>query len=158
MPDLNPLTKLAPRGAGFDVYAAPPGQKLRIARRNAREGEMEDYLASIVRANRAIQDAARGKSDVSCGQALPKDLGDWRASVEFALGPFGCGKNLDEISAMDFARSAERDIDAFCRQGLGALVGKLAEGIPVQLRMPVPVILKRFLAPDLVLILGIWLS
>src|SRR6478735_1042758 len=66
MPDLNPLARLAPRGAGFDVYAAPPGQKLRIARRNAREGEMEDYLASIVRANRAIQDSARSKNDMSC--------------------------------------------------------------------------------------------
>ena len=137
MPDLNPLAKLNPRGSGLDVYPAPPGQKLRIARRNAREGEMEDYLASIVRANRAIQDSARGKSDLSCAQALPKDLGTWRESVEFALGPFGCGKNLDDVSAMDFARSLERDIDAFCRQGLGALVAKLAEGIPVQLRMPV---------------------
>ena len=66
MPDLNPLAKLNPRGSGLDVYSAPPGQKLRIARRNAREGEMEDYLASIVRANRAIQDSARGKSDLSC--------------------------------------------------------------------------------------------
>ena len=137
MPDLNPLAKLSPRGSGLDVYPAPPGQKLRIARRNAREGEMEDYLAAIVRANRAIQDSARGKSDISCAQALPKDLGEWRPSVEFALGPFGCGKDLDQISAVDFARSLERDVDAFCRQGLGALVAKLAEGLPVQLRMPV---------------------
>lgn len=136
MPDVNPIAKLAPRG--FDVYPAPPGQKLRIAKRNAREGEMEDYLAAIVRANRAIQDIVRtGKADVSCMQALPKDLGDWRASVEFFLGPFGCGKNLDEISAVDFARSVERDIDSFCRQGLGTLLAKFAEGIPVQLRMPV---------------------
>jgi monoamine oxidase len=137
MPDINPLAKLSPRGSGLDVYPAPPGQKLRIAKRNAREGEMEDYLAAIVRANRAIQDAARGKADITCAQALPKDLGDWRASVEFALGPFGCGKNLDEISAMDFARSVERDIDAFCRQGIGTLLAKLAEGILVQLRTPV---------------------
>jgi hypothetical protein len=119
------------------VYPAPPGQKLRITRRNAREGEMEDYLAAIVRANRAIQDAARGKADVSCLQALPKDLGDWRPAVEFFLGPFGCAKNLDEISAIDFARSLERDVDAFCRQGFGALLAKLGEGLPVQLRMPV---------------------
>src|SRR5882724_7589190 len=43
MPDINPVAKLSPRAAGFEVYPAPPGQKLRIARRNAREGEMEDY-------------------------------------------------------------------------------------------------------------------
>src|SRR5436305_13812949 len=94
---------------------------------------MEDYLAAIVRANRAIQDAARGKADVSCMQALPKDLGEWRPAVEFVLGPFGCGKNLDEMSAMDFARALERDVDAYCRQGYGALLAKLAADLPVQL-------------------------
>lgn len=136
MPDINPVAKLAAR-TGLDLYPAPPGQKLRIGRRNAREGEMEDYLATIVRANRAIQDASRGKADVSCMQALPKDLGDWRPAVEFVLGPFGCGKGLDEISAMDFARALERDVDAFCRQGFGALVAKLAIDLPVQLGVPV---------------------
>ncbi|MGA2125577.1 MAG: FAD-dependent oxidoreductase, partial [Xanthobacteraceae bacterium] len=44
-PDANPLAKLAPK-AGVDIYPAPPGQRLRIGRRNAREGEMEDYLAA----------------------------------------------------------------------------------------------------------------
>jgi monoamine oxidase len=137
VPEINPLAKLAPRVSGVEVYPAPPGQKLRIAKRNAREGEMEDYLAAIVRASRAIQDAARGKADINCMQALPKDLGEWRPAVEFVLGPFGCGKNLDEISAMDLARSVERDIDAFCRQGLGALVAKLGADLVVQLKAPV---------------------
>jgi monoamine oxidase len=135
MPDTNPVAKLSAR-TGLEVYAAPPGQKLRMVKRNAREGEMEDYLAAIVKANRAIQDAARGKADASCGQVLPKDLGDWRAAVEFVLGPFGCAKNLEDISAMDFARSAERDVDAFCRQGFGALLAKLAD-MPVQINTPV---------------------
>ena len=135
VPEINPLAKLAPRG--FEVYPAPPGQKLRIGKRNAREGEMEDYLSTLVRANRAIQDASRGKTDVSCMQALPKDLGEWRPAVEFFLGPFGCAKNLDEISAVDFARSVERDVDAYCRQGFGALVAKLGSELTVQLKAPV---------------------
>jgi monoamine oxidase len=136
MPDINPVAKLAP-GAGLDVYPAPRGQRLRIGRRFAREGELEDFLAALVRCNRAIQDASRGKVDMSCAQALPKDLGDLQAIVEFFLGPFGCGKDLREISAMDFAKSAERDIDAFCRQGFGALLTKLAQGVPVELSAPV---------------------
>jgi monoamine oxidase len=136
MPDINPVARLSSR-TGLDLYPAPPGQKLRIGRRNAREGEMEDYLAALVKANRAIQDAARGKADIACMQALPKDLGDWRPAVEFVLGPFGCGKNLDEISAVDFARSAERDVDAFCRQGFGTLLARLAADLPVQLSAPV---------------------
>jgi len=136
MPDINPVAKLAAR-TGLDLYPAPPGQKLRVGRRNAREGEMEDYLAALVKANRAIQEAARGKVDVACVQALPKDLGEWRPAVEFVLGPFGCAKNLDEISAVDFARSLERDVDAFCRQGFGALLAKLGADLPVQLNLPV---------------------
>ena len=47
----------------------------------------------MVRAKRAIDDAAR-KGDGSCAQALPKDLGDWQRTIEFTLGPFGCGKDL----------------------------------------------------------------
>jgi monoamine oxidase len=38
---------------------------------------------------------------------------------------------------MDFARAAERDGAAFCRQGFGTLLARLANGIPVQLASPV---------------------
>ena len=125
-PDLNPVTKLtAPRG--LEVYPAPASQKVRIGRRYAREGELEDFLALQVRATRAIADAAR-KGDVACAQALPNDLGEWRPAVEFVLGPFGCGKELTQVSAVDFAKSAEHNTDAFCRQGLGTLIASFAEG------------------------------
>ena len=132
MPDTNPVAKLAPR-LGLEIYPAPSGQRLRVGHRNAREGEMEDYFSALVRSTRAITEGARGRADISCEQALPKDLGDWRDCVEFMLGPFGCGKSLDTVSAMDFASSAERDVDAFCRHGFGAIIAKLAEGLPVQL-------------------------
>src|SRR5581483_2036929 len=92
MPEFNPVAKLA-KDTGLDIYPAPPGQRVRIGRRYARESEMEDYLSGLVRANTASADAAR-KGDVACAQALPKDLGDWRATIEFFLGPFGCSKDL----------------------------------------------------------------
>src|SRR5439155_9896437 len=120
MPDINPVAKLATQ-TGLDIYPAPPGQRVRVGRRFARESEMEDFLATQVRATTAIADAAR-KGDVPCSQALPKDLGEWRSTIEFFLGPFGCGKELSEISALDFSRSSERDVDAFCRQGFGTLL------------------------------------
>ncbi len=135
MPDINPVAQLASK-ADFDVYAAPPGQKVRIGRRYARESEMEDYLASLVRAKRAIDEASR-KGDGSCQQALPKDLGDWKRTIEFNLGPWSCGKELSEVSSVDFTRSAERDIDAFCRIGFGGMLARLADGIDVQLSAPV---------------------
>ena len=109
------------RGAaqGSTSIRRRPGRRLRIGRRYAREGEMEDFLSALVRANRAIGEARAARPTSSCAQALPKDLGDWRPTVEFVLGPFGCAKDLAEVSALDFAKSAERDVDAFCRQGFG---------------------------------------
>ena len=133
--DINPLAKLAMQ-SGFDIYQAPPGQRMRIGRRYAREGEMEDFLASLVRANTAIADAAR-KSDVACTQVLPKDLGEWRPTIEFVLGPYGCTKELADVSVADFSRSGERDNSAFCRQGFGALLAKLAGPLPLLLATPV---------------------
>src|SRR6266700_8029162 len=146
LPDTNPVAKLGLK-TGLGIYAAPPSQRLQLGRpqddpqhrplRYAREGEMEDFLANLVRCNRAIDNAARGKTDVSCAQVLPKDLGDWRATMEFVLGPFGCGKDLDEVSAMDLARFAERDVNASCREGVGTLLAKLAAGLPIQFSTPV---------------------
>jgi monoamine oxidase len=134
MPDINPIAKLAKQN-GIAIYPSPRGQRIRIGRRYAREAELEQYLSASVRSERAIAEAAR-KVDVSCAQALPKDLGDWRSTIEFVLGPHSCGKDLSEVSALDFSKSAERDIDAFCRIGFGGLLAKLAAGIPVQLGAP----------------------
>jgi monoamine oxidase len=135
-PDLNPLTKLAGR-TGLDIHPAPTGQRIRIGQRYAREAELEDFLTAVVRSHRGISDAARGRTDIDCRTALPRDLGDWRSSVEFALGPYGAAADLNEISAQDMSRASERDTGAFCRQGYGALLAKLGEGIPVELNSPV---------------------
>jgi monoamine oxidase len=135
-PDLNPMAKLAAK-AGLDVYPLPAAQRLRIGMRYARDGETEDFYANLLRCNRAVTEAGRGKVDVSCAQALPKDLGDWGPTMDFVLGAFGCGKALSDISAMDFAKSGEREVAAFCRQGLGTLLAKLAFGAPIQFSSPV---------------------
>src|SRR5215212_9665838 len=62
-PETNPMIKLG-RNAGLDFSAVPLGPKIRIGRRNARAGETEEFLAALVRANRAIDDASRGRADV----------------------------------------------------------------------------------------------
>jgi monoamine oxidase len=134
-PDTNPMIRLA-RGAGLDVVPAPLGQKIRIGRRNARAGEVEELLATLVRANRAIDDASRGKADVSCASVLPKDLGDWAATVEFLLGANATGKDLKELSAIDKIRAQDRSSALACRQGVGTLIAKLGDGVPVSLATP----------------------
>jgi monoamine oxidase len=134
-PDTNPMIKLA-RGAGLDVGPAPLGQKIRVGRRNARAGEVEELLATLVRANRAIDDASRGKADVSCAAALPKDMGDWANTIEFLLGANATGKDLKDVSAIDKIRAQDRSAALACRQGLGTLIAKLGDGLPISLSTP----------------------
>src|SRR5664279_4459134 len=134
-PDSNPMIRLA-RSAGLDLSAAPPGQKIRVGRRNARPGETEEFLAALVRANRAIDEASRGKADLSCASVLPRDLGDWAGTAEFVLGANATGKDLREVSAMDKVRAQDRNAAIACRQGLGTLIAKLGEQAPISLSTP----------------------
>ena len=81
-PDINPVAKLSAR-TGLDVYPAPPGQKVRVGRRNAREGELEDFLAALVRSNRAIVEASRGRNRIRVCSTRPiltsqDSLPSWR--------------------------------------------------------------------------------
>jgi monoamine oxidase len=138
--DSNPLIKAAPHRS--DIYPASLSQKIRIGRRYAREGELEDFLSAQVRAIRAIGDAAR-KADLACAQAMPNDLGDWRATIEFVLGPYNCSKDLAQVSSFDFAKAAERRTAAFCKPGFGALLASLAQGLSIQLSTPATSIESR---------------
>lgn len=128
-PDVNPLVKLA-RSSGIDLANAPQGQRIRIGRRNARAGEAEDFLATLVRANRAIDDAAR-RGDIACAAVLPKDLREWTATTEFLIGAFATGKDLKDLSVMDATRSQHRDTGSAPRIGLGAMLTKLGDGLPI---------------------------
>jgi len=133
-PDTNPMIKLA-RAACLEITTAPSGQKIRIGRRNARPGETEEFLAALVRANRAIDDASR-RLDVSCASVLPKDLGDWAGAAEFVLGANFAGKDLKDLSVGDKARAQDRNTAIACRQGLGTLIAKLGEQVPLSLSTP----------------------
>jgi monoamine oxidase len=141
LPDLNPLTRASP-SRGIDVYPAPQSQKVRIGRRFARESELEDFFTAQVRTTRAIDDAAR-KLDIPSEQAVPGDLGDWHSTVEFVLGPYNCAKDLVQVSSFDFAKAADRSAAAFCKQGFGALLAGLAQGLTVMLSTPAQAIDTR---------------
>jgi monoamine oxidase len=134
-PDTNPMVKLA-RAAGLDISAAPLGQKIRIGQRYARAGETEEFLAALVRTNRAIDEASR-KGDVACASVLPKELGDWTGAAEFLLGANGTGKDLRDVSVIDKSRAQDRNAAIGCRQGIGALVVKLGDQVPAALSTPV---------------------
>jgi len=133
-PDSNALIKLA-RTVNMELATTPGAQRIRIGRRNARAGETEEFLATLVRANRAIDDAAR-RGDIACAAVLPKDLGVWTGTTEFVIGPYVSGKDLKDLSTVDLFRAQDRTTEMAVRPGLGTMIGKLAEGLPIVLSMP----------------------
>jgi monoamine oxidase len=135
-PDDNPVPTQAGK-AVVEIYPAPRGQTIRVGPRNARDAELEDFLAALLRAHRAIDEAGYGKTDVAAAHALPGDLGAWRPTIEFALGPLFCGQDLGQVSARDLVHAGDRERAAFCRQGYGTLLARLAGGLPARLSTPV---------------------
>ncbi|RTL53894.1 MAG: FAD-dependent oxidoreductase [Bradyrhizobiaceae bacterium] len=135
--DGNPLIAPA-RSADIVLAPAPRGQRIRIERRNARAGETEDFLALVVRANRAMMEAVRGRPDMPALEALPRDfLEEWGGTLDFFLGAFATGCDLKDISAADLLTLQPREPASFSRQGLGTLIARLAENVPVALSTPV---------------------
>ncbi len=134
-PDTNPVARLS-RGAGVEIYPAASSQRVRIGRRQARASEVEEFLSALVRANRAIDEAAQGKADVAALSVMPKDLESWGPSAAFVLGPLMCGKDLNDISVMDYARALKRGSAALSRQGLGTLIARLAADLPIAYETP----------------------
>ncbi|OYX79248.1 MAG: amine oxidase, partial [Bradyrhizobium sp. 35-63-5] len=134
--DANPVIT-ASRETDIMLVPAPRGQRIRIGRRNARAGEMEDFLALVVRANRAMTEAVRGRPDVSAADALPKDLQEWGSTLDFFLGALATGCDLKDISAADLLTMQPRDPASSSRLGLGAMMARLAEKVPIVLSVPV---------------------
>jgi monoamine oxidase len=136
-PDSNPLLTAAPAP---DLYAAPRWQSVRISARAARDPELEVFLAAQVRAQRALHEPTKAKTDVPALRALPDNLGQWKSSIEFLLGPYALSKDLNEVSVADLMRSIERTGDSFARQGYGTLLGRLASGLTIRRSRPVSMI------------------
>jgi monoamine oxidase len=90
----------------------------------------------LVRAIRGIDEAAR-RGDIACAAALPKDLREWAGATDFLLGPYASGKDLSALSAVDQSMAQRREALSSCRQGVGSLVAKLGEVLPVALSTPV---------------------
>lgn len=137
MPELNPLYRLG-AAAGFDMYpAAEDYYWLQRGKREASARDYDEFDAGWQRLEAAIYAHRTAASDIDCASLIPRDLGRWQPSIEFIVGPYLCGRDLDEVSAHDFATSDEREIDGFCREGFGALLAFLGRGLNVRLETPV---------------------
>jgi monoamine oxidase len=134
--DSNPLLTSLPAQHGLDVYVAPRSQIIRVGRRNARNIELENFFSALTRARQSIVGIAHARADVPASFALPKDLNEWQRLIEFILGPYTYGKELEKISALDLALVHEHEKNSFCRQGYGTLLTTLSADLPIKLSTP----------------------
>src|ERR1700719_689818 len=98
-PARNPLVAIA-RAERLKLYEPSPGRRLYIGAREARDGEYDDFTASLRRGERAIAAVAELGRDIAAARALP-ELGDWLGTVAFVLGPLTSAKDLEDVSTVD---------------------------------------------------------
>jgi len=136
LPEQSSLRKAAAQSR-IELYPHPEIQQVRIFGRKGFERDLEELYSERVRCTEAIAKAAAGGDEISCAEALPKDLGTWRRTMEFILGPYRFGADLKDLSAKEYAVSLNRSAPLLCRQGVGFLIGRLAIGIPIKFFSPV---------------------
>lgn len=134
-PRRNPLVALA-SAERLHPYDPPPGRRLYVGDREARDGEYDDFTASLRRAVRTIDAIAELGRDSAAAHALP-DLGAWQQTVAFVLGPLICGKNLEDVSTIDLAHHEDRPDDVMIREGTAALISAAVKPLRVELNTAV---------------------
>jgi len=127
----NPVLESV-RAESLRLFQPPPGRRLYVGGREARDNEYDDFTAALRRASRAIVATGEAGQDVAAARVMP-ELPTWQASVSFVLGPLLCSKDLEQVSTVDFARAEERVEDIACRDGLGAVLAAAARPLAVEL-------------------------
>lgn len=134
-PSRNPLVAVA-RAERLKLYEPSPGRRLYIGEREARDGEYDDFTASLRRASRTIAAVAELGRDIAAARALP-ELGDWLGTVAFVLGPLTCAKDLEDVSTVDLSRAEDRPDDVMIRDGTAALIAAAGKSLAIELNTAV---------------------
>jgi monoamine oxidase len=134
-PSRNPLVAIA-RAERLKLYEPSPGRRLYVGAREARDGEYDDFTASLRRANRTIAAVAELGRDIAAARALP-ELGDWLGTVAFVLGPLTSAKDLEDVSTVDLSRAEDRPDDVMIREGTAALMAAAGKSLAIELNTAV---------------------
>ena len=86
----------------------------------------------------ALAEAAEGETDVAAGEVNPSTFAlmapqdrAWLATAAAKIGPLDMGLDLEQVSVKDWFNRHEVEPSRLVRQGLGTLVGRLANGLPI---------------------------
>ncbi|MGF1444818.1 MAG: flavin monoamine oxidase family protein [Pikeienuella sp.] len=130
--DRNSLVKIA-RKHGFtlvDHTDAP--QSLFVEGRAATEAEWAAYDRSYEVIDAALTKAGKaGRTDPAI-EVIPKDLA-FSGTTQSWLGPMDYGVDFKDLSPMDHWEQEDDQPSYLVREGFGAIVATLAEGLPIRL-------------------------
>ncbi|MBX6741499.1 MAG: FAD-dependent oxidoreductase [Acetobacteraceae bacterium] len=136
--EANPLTPLAQQ-LGFTLHDEGgrrrdlllfQGRRATAAERAAHDAACEAWEAA------AEARAAKGGPDIPLADAVPRD-GPWDATVTHWFGAIINGAEAARTSLQDYVATALGGLNLQVAQGLGTLVARLAEGLPVVPYAPV---------------------
>jgi len=134
----NPLVPLA-AGLGVTLHDSDAlrREQTRIGNRPASPAEDAEYTAAFAAAERAIEAAANAPGpDRSLAEGMAA-TGPWAPAIEAWQGDIISAAPAAEVSLRDFQANALEGGNRLPEGGFGALVARLAEGLPVMLGAPV---------------------
>jgi monoamine oxidase len=124
---------------GFDVYPSPGGG---VTYDGTEEASGAAYTAmgnAYDDAIKAIYDAGREGRDVDAASVVESGT-PWSPIVACWIGGWSMGKDLADISCLDYWNGEAGHENWFCKQGFGTLVAHYGQGLPVELMTPVTAI------------------
>jgi len=140
--ETNPLTAFAQaEGVALHDSDASRREATLIEGRLAAPAELAAYETSWRRFEahmraRADAEAAAGNPDISAAEAAPQG-GRFDATIAYWEGDIICAAPLSGMSLQDFADNLLQGGNRLPVGGLGALVARLAPGLPIRLSAPV---------------------
>lgn len=134
--DDNPFTDIARDGGFTLVNHTDAGSDLfDLDGNRADDADGAAYDRAWGALIRAVERAGESGRDVAASTVIP-DI-PWGASVQSWMGPMDYGVDFDQLSTLSYWNSDESQPSFIVREGLGAVVGTLADGLPIALDTPV---------------------
>ena len=117
---------------GFEVYPDPNNLHCHDAQ-NVKTHDYESLKTVMKEYYSDFENTAADGADVSVFESVKhrRHRDDFKL-VEFVLGPWVMGKQIEEVSSLDYTRLNDSN-DWFCKQGFGSLVAHYGSSLPVSL-------------------------
>ena len=131
----NPFAALARQWNFGLVDHSSAGEALFVGSRRANDAELKAYDSSWGAVQGALYEAGSKGLDVPAASVIPEGP-PFSGVSQTWIGPMDWGVDFWDLSTKDYFEAADALPSYMVRQGHGALVARLGEGLPVQLRVP----------------------